>query len=122
MVVFRIRGRLGSISLFLRNVGTLMAYIFGATLDYIHVPYVCVVVPIAFVIIFMMMPNTPRYFVNKGEMKVIKIQIRENKSFDDKFYQIFRRLKIPLNFTKAIRERIQLKMTHFIENMKSLKC
>lgn len=67
---YSIRGRLGSVMLFLRNIGILIAYILGATVDYKNIPFVCVVVPIVFGIIFLTLPNTPQYLLQKGQTLV----------------------------------------------------
>lgn len=66
-----IRGRLGSIWQFLRNVGILIAYILGATVEYKFIPCICVVIPIGFAICFFMLPNTPQYHLRKGQLQVI---------------------------------------------------
>lgn len=40
-----IRGQLSCLSMFLRNIGILLAYIIGSTLPYTYVPCICLVVP-----------------------------------------------------------------------------
>lgn len=67
-----IRGRLGSATLFIRNVGTLIGYILGACVDYQIVPCISISVPITFIIIFVMIPDTPRYYLHKGQNQVNK--------------------------------------------------
>ncbi|XP_055302943.1 facilitated trehalose transporter Tret1-like, partial [Sitodiplosis mosellana] len=64
-----IRGRLGSVTLVMRNIGILIAYILGATINYFQMPIVCVSVPIIFMILFLMLPNTPQYFLQRGQTK-----------------------------------------------------
>lgn len=65
-----IRGRLGGVTLVMRNFGILIAYVLGATIDYFQIPIVCVTVPIIFMILFVMLPSTPQYFLRKKEWKV----------------------------------------------------
>lgn len=84
--LFSIRGGLGSVSLFLRNIGTLIAYILGATVEYEQIPYICVLIPIAFTIVFATLPNTPQYYVRKGQMKVSS---NENFHFDYNDFILF---------------------------------
>lgn len=67
---FSIRGRLGSSVMIFRNIGTLIGYVLGATIEYKLVPCICIIIPIAFIVIFMMIPNTPRYYLHKGQIQV----------------------------------------------------
>lgn len=67
-----IRGRLTSIGSLSVNLGILIAYILGATVNYHYIPYICVPVPIIFVIIFTTLPNTPRYHIRKGDIQSAK--------------------------------------------------
>lgn len=59
--------RLGSVSLLARNSGTLAGYILGACLEYDQIPYVCVFLPVIYLVVFAFLPNTPRYYLYKGE-------------------------------------------------------
>lgn len=65
-----IRGRLGSVAPFFRNIGVLIAFILGPSVKYEVVPIISVVFPIVFIAIFFMIPNTPRYYLNKGKIQV----------------------------------------------------
>lgn len=69
-VLYSIRGRLGSIAPFLRNVGTLMGYILGTTVKYEYVPLINLIIPIIFGVLFFLLPNTPRYYLHKGKIQV----------------------------------------------------
>lgn len=70
-----IRGRLGSISMFARNVGILIAYILASTVDYKYIPCICILTPIIFAISFTILPNTPHYYLHKEKPIVSKILI-----------------------------------------------
>lgn len=70
MCFLSIRGRLGSIFLFFRNTGTLIGYILGASVEYEIIPCINVIIPIVFVVVFMMMPNTPQFYLRKGQIQV----------------------------------------------------
>lgn len=65
-----IRGSLTSLSMLSWNIGALIAYILGAFVEYHYIPYICITMPIIFAVIFIMLPNTPRYYLAKGEIQV----------------------------------------------------
>lgn len=69
-IYFRIRGKLGSMALFSRNIGTLSAFIISSFLDYGQLPYVFIIIPTVYMINFVLLPNTPQYLIKKGEMEV----------------------------------------------------
>lgn len=66
----RIRGRLGSFGLFMRNLGVLFGYVLGASIEYKYIPCICIVFPIIFVIVFTFLPNTPKFHLERGHTKV----------------------------------------------------
>lgn len=66
----QIRGRLGSMTNFIRNVGILFGYILGAVVEYSYIPWICVVFPVIFMIVFVAIPNTPQYYLEKGNIQV----------------------------------------------------
>lgn len=47
-----------------------MGYILGATVEYKYIPCICIMIPIISIIIFINLPNTPRYYLQKGQEKV----------------------------------------------------
>lgn len=65
-----IRGRLGSITPLARNVGVLIGYSVGAIVDYEHRPYIFVFFPIMYLFWLYSLPNTPQYYLHKGDYKV----------------------------------------------------
>lgn len=65
-----VRGRLGCYTPLARNIGILLAYVVGAAMEYRVIPCIFVVVPILFAIGFATLPNTPQYYLLKGEQKV----------------------------------------------------
>lgn len=65
-----IRGTLTSFLLLSMNMGILIAYILGAYVEYTLIPYICGIVPIAFAILFTMLPNTPRFHLAQGNVQV----------------------------------------------------
>lgn len=73
---YRIRGMLFSIALFMRNVGVLIAYALGASVDYQYIPCICAIIPIVFIAIFTFLPNTPRYYLQKGQIQVEMIKFK----------------------------------------------
>lgn len=72
---FSVRGRLSSIPLVMRNTGVLIAYVLGATIDYFTIPLICVIIPIVFVINFTFLPNTPRFHLGHGHIRVCNLCI-----------------------------------------------
>lgn len=54
-----------------RNIGILIAYIVGATMSYTVIPCIFITVPILFAFGFMLLPNTPQYYLLKGQPEVI---------------------------------------------------
>lgn len=66
------RGRLLGVTLLALNVGTLFAYILGAFIDYENIPIIFGSIPIIFAIIFVMFPNTPRYYLQRSKVHVSK--------------------------------------------------
>lgn len=70
IISYRIRGTLGSMTQLSRNSGILAAYGLGAWLHYDQTPYVFISIPIIYMINFVLLPNTPQYFVKKGKFTV----------------------------------------------------
>lgn len=67
---FSIRGRLGSILQFSRNLGVLCGFIVAAMVEYETVPCIFASVPIIFGISFFFIPNTPQFYLQKGQENV----------------------------------------------------
>lgn len=65
-----IRGRLAAITLLARNIGLLLGYVLFATVKYEHIPIIGSSIFIIFFILFVWQPNTPRYYIRKGQFKV----------------------------------------------------
>lgn len=65
-----LRGRLGVVPSFTRNVGLLIAYILGGHLSYQNAILVSMIFPICFVCAFIKLPNTPRFYLQKGQIHV----------------------------------------------------
>lgn len=54
----------------LRNIGILVSYIMGATIDYYAIPCISIVFPVIFLVIFLMFPNTPQYHLQRNQTQV----------------------------------------------------
>lgn len=52
------------------DVGILISYILGTVVGYRIIPCICVTVPIIFAIIFSTFPNTPEFYLAKGQVHV----------------------------------------------------
>lgn len=66
----RIRGALGSSTMMVRAVGLLIGYVIGVTVPYLYVPVVSVLFPIIFFVIFVLLPNTPQFYLRKHQTHV----------------------------------------------------
>lgn len=67
-----IRGILGTVGQLIRCLGTLVAYVLGAYMNYIHMSVVFMVITAAFVISFYGKPSTPQHLLKYGHIQVIK--------------------------------------------------
>lgn len=67
---FSIRGRLCGISAFFRNIGLLIGYILGSYVDYRYIPWIYITFPVIFFLIFVLIPNTPQYYIQKEQYQV----------------------------------------------------
>lgn len=65
-----VRGRLGSITPLSRNVGVLIGYCVGAVVEYQYRPYILVFFPVMFLFWLYSLPNTPQYYLSKGDHSV----------------------------------------------------
>lgn len=70
IVRLSIRGRMGMVCALFGDVGILIGYTTGYTMSYRTVPCICVILPIIFAIIFSSFPNTPQYYLSKGQVHV----------------------------------------------------
>ncbi|KAH9637387.1 hypothetical protein HF086_012000 [Spodoptera exigua] len=64
-----IRGTLGSLVVLSQNLGNLFAYIMGEYLSYHAMLWVCLIVPILHLVLFMAMPETPSYLLKSGKVE-----------------------------------------------------
>lgn len=70
MTFNRIRGELGSITQLSRSAGMLVAFIVTAFVDYDVQPYIFIIIPIVYLIKFIVLPNTPQYLLRKNKFEV----------------------------------------------------
>ncbi|XP_055304279.1 uncharacterized protein LOC129569467 [Sitodiplosis mosellana] len=103
-----IRGRLGSSTQIIRNLGVLVGFILSASVEYKVIPCISGIFPIIFAIIFVMLPNTPRYYLQKGQIQKAEDALKYYKGYkgkskqeDDELYKEFERLKSIANERKT---------------------
>lgn len=48
------------------TVGILYAYTIGPFVSYIMFQYLCLLIPVIFIVTFILMPDTPHYYLSKG--------------------------------------------------------
>lgn len=65
-----IRGRLGSLTPLARNLGVLVAYIVGATVEYDIIPAIFIYFPIVYMVCLFFLPNTPQFHLQAENLKV----------------------------------------------------
>lgn len=70
LLIFRIRGKISTISHMSRNVGILIAYDLGSFLPYRVLPCIFIFIPIVFAVLFVHLPNTPSYYIKRGNLVV----------------------------------------------------
>lgn len=68
--IYSIRGRLGSFGNLLRNIGILFSYSIGAVLNYEYLAPIYIVLQILITIIFVFLPNTPQFYIKRGQLQV----------------------------------------------------
>ncbi|XP_067006760.2 facilitated trehalose transporter Tret1 isoform X2 [Anabrus simplex] len=61
-----VRGALGSFFQLMLTVGILYVYVFGAIASYVWLGIVCAAVPVALLVIFVWMPETPTFLLKKN--------------------------------------------------------
>lgn len=61
---------LSSIVSLFRNLGILFGYIAGATVQYQNIPYIFVLIPIVFAVLFTYLPNTPQFYLRTNQLQV----------------------------------------------------
>lgn len=71
--------------LFFLSVGILYAYCIGPYVSYVMFQWLCLVIPVIFVVTFAFIPDSPHYYVSKGlRHKAIKsLKFLRHKSSDD---------------------------------------
>lgn len=52
-----------------RNLGTFLGYVLGATVDYAHIPLISALVPLIFIILFTLFPNSPRHYIRERKIE-----------------------------------------------------
>lgn len=81
-----IRGALGSLFILVQNFGYLIVYIAGDMLSFAAVMWICIAIPVAHLLAFLAMPETPVFLVKQGKIKEARNALAwlRNKSPDDK--------------------------------------
>lgn len=73
MILFRVRGTLGSLLILTCNAGILFGFIIGNYFEYFAQVKILLTVPILFLLSFNLFPETPEYLLLCGDKKVHKI-------------------------------------------------
>ncbi|XP_046962512.1 facilitated trehalose transporter Tret1-like [Vanessa cardui] len=64
-----IRGALGCLIILFHTTGNLFLYVIGDLLSYRTIIWICLALPTFHLVLFMMMPDSPSYFVKRGEVE-----------------------------------------------------
>lgn len=67
---FSIRGRLSSFLYLSRNIGILFSYVIGSFIQYKYLPCICVLIQVIYAAIFIFLPNTPKFHLERHEIQV----------------------------------------------------
>lgn len=67
----RVRGTFGSTVVFACNSGLFMAYVFGEYVEYSMIPWLMVPVTLAFLTMFVNVPDSPTFLARKNLFEVI---------------------------------------------------
>lgn len=70
-----IRGLLGSLLIFMQNIGFLTMYAMGSYLDYHTVVWIALSIPILTVVLMLKAPESPAYLVKIGKTKVSSMSL-----------------------------------------------
>lgn len=79
------RGALGSFMQLFIVTGILYVYAIGPYVSYYNLQYICLAVPIAFAICFYFMPESPYYYIGKGNL--LKVMFKTTLFIDCYFRQ-----------------------------------
>ncbi len=64
-----IRGTLGTMFQLMVTIGILFVYTVGAFVDVLVLTLICLIIPIIFAVVFVWMPESPTYLVNRGKLE-----------------------------------------------------
>ncbi|KAG7213790.1 hypothetical protein KM043_003010 [Ampulex compressa] len=64
-----VRGMLGSLLVFVLNIGVLLSYIFGAILSFRVFAMCALLLPLVYLVAFLFLPETPVYLVRKNRLR-----------------------------------------------------
>ncbi|XP_031622895.1 facilitated trehalose transporter Tret1-like [Contarinia nasturtii] len=66
------RGRLGAFTPLARNIGVMLSFIAGAIVEYQYWPYIFIFIPIIYLILLLLLPNTPQHYIEREEFHKAK--------------------------------------------------
>jgi SP family facilitated glucose transporter-like MFS transporter 8 len=71
-----IRGTLGSYFQLMLTIGILFVYVLGSLVSVFELSLICGVVPLVFGVVFLFMPETPLYYLQKGQKDRAQASLR----------------------------------------------
>ncbi|KAM3959816.1 trehalose transporter 1-like protein [Aphomia sociella] len=78
-----IRGILLTSTALSQNFGCIVVYVLGAFVPYAVVQYIAIVLAIVYIIIVLLIPESPMYYLMKGDEKSLKLTLRKLGRDDD---------------------------------------
>lgn len=87
-----VRGTLGLFPTAIGNIGILVCYIAGKYLDWSQLAYLGAVLPVPFLILMFMIPETPRWYISRGRTEDARKALRwlrsANTKIDNELHEI----------------------------------
>lgn len=75
---FSIRGRLGSFTPLIRNIGLLISFFVGGVVKYEYRPYIFISLPLIYLFWLLYLPNTPQFYLKHDDFDVSKLILISN--------------------------------------------
>lgn len=88
-----VRGALGLLPTAFGNIGILVCFIAGSYLKWDHLAWVGVALPVPFLILMFLIPETPRWYITKGEKDKAKAALQWLRGQDTDIEEEFDELK-----------------------------
>lgn len=83
-----IRGSLGSLLVLSQNIGILIMYVIGAYMNFYHVTYIAICVPVLVALTMLKAPETPEFLIKQGKIDVSDVQNTYRTNYIQHFHVV----------------------------------